>query len=157
MKLKSEFTINKKKKDKNKTATDGIDKSKPKKRKRDKTPQEKGKEKQKKTKIFPPPPAKKPNKKKQPISRESSISTISRRRPPRRRSNPLDSEDAGSARSSIRDSSIISSRASTFSDVDSEGRPWKTKKKKDPIVYSCCGFCSLGAGSLLTALIYVVS
>nr|XP_002123604.2 uncharacterized protein LOC100181251 [Ciona intestinalis] len=36
-------------------------------------------------------------------------------------------------------------------------RPWYKKKrsKKDPIVYSCCGFCSLGAGSLLTGLIYI--
>jgi len=33
----------------------------------------------------------------------------------------------------------------------------KPKKKRDPIVNSCCGFCSLGAGSLLTGLMYIVS
>ena len=33
----------------------------------------------------------------------------------------------------------------------------RPKKKRDPIVNSCCGFCSLGAGSLLTGLMYIVS
>ena len=33
----------------------------------------------------------------------------------------------------------------------------RPKKKLNPIVNSCCGFCSLGAGSLLTGLMYIVS
>ena len=33
----------------------------------------------------------------------------------------------------------------------------RAKKKKKPIVNSCCGFCSLGAGSLITGLFYMVS
>ena len=36
-------------------------------------------------------------------------------------------------------------------------KPSKPKKQRDPIVNSCCGFCSLGAGSLLTGLMYIVS
>ncbi|XP_076825913.1 uncharacterized protein LOC143471342 [Clavelina lepadiformis] len=59
-----------------------------------------------------------------------------------------------------RDESLgsVSFGGSSIIDVDEESfdRPWfKENPSHKPIVYSCCGFCSLGAGSLSTGILYI--